>query len=245
MHRKFIVIEARKQSSMLVVRFQPGGAEALFRQPADALTNAVFPLGDVLDGGIVIAEGPGARGGWRAARASRRPKRWLMEHARPETAIDPLIEHLTARLRRPAGLRIADLCSETGYSTRHVLAKFREAVGVTPKQYARIRRFQQLLGHSRRARTVRSRVRRRSAAGAGLVGAGRGAAVLRPVAPRERVSRVRRDDAGGLCRGVSRARELSADRVTATSDFSNTSARRPRHTQPTKRGILTCLQSIG
>ena len=69
-----------------------------------------------------------------------------MEHARPETAIDPLIEHLTARLRRPAGLRIADLCSETGYSTRHVLAKFREAVGVTPKQYARIRRFQQLLG---------------------------------------------------------------------------------------------------
>lgn len=144
MQRKFIVIEARKQSSMLVVRFRPGGAEALFRQPADALSDGVFSLADVRGEASSslrdrILEATGAADRIAAAEV------WLMEHVTASTGVDPLIAYLTTRLSRPAGTRISDLCAETGYTTRHVLERFRCAVGVTPKQFARINRFKQLL----------------------------------------------------------------------------------------------------
>ena len=42
-------------------------------------------------------------------------------------------------------MRIADLVEETGFTGRHVLALFRRWIGVTPKQYARLARFQYLL----------------------------------------------------------------------------------------------------
>jgi AraC-like DNA-binding protein len=144
MHRRFIVIEAQLQSSMLVIRFQPGAAEALFRQPASALTVTVLGLGDVLGAAsaslrdrVLEASGAGAR----VAAAEG----WLMEQAGWGAPIDPLVAYVAERLRVPRGIRIRDLCAETGYTARHVLERFRASVGVTPKQYARIRRFKHLL----------------------------------------------------------------------------------------------------
>lgn len=150
MHRKFIVIESQANSSMMVIRFQPGGAEALFRQPASLLTDSVYSLGDILGAASAslrdrILEANGATARLAAGEA------WLMEQVGWGETVDPLITYLTGRLRNPAGLRIRDLCDETGYSARHVLERFRAAVGVTPKQYARIRRFGQLLSALARA----------------------------------------------------------------------------------------------
>lgn len=141
MHRRFIVIEAQQQSSMLVVRFQPGGAEAMFGHGAHALTDSVFSLGDVLDDAAAflrdrILEARGAPARIAAAEG------WLME--RTGRPVDPLIQYLAGRLGHP-GIRVADVCAETGYTARHVLDRFRQSVGVTPKQFARIQRFKRLL----------------------------------------------------------------------------------------------------
>ncbi len=57
-----------------------------------------------------------------------------------------MVDYLTTRLFAPAGIRIADVVEEVGYSQRHVLGLFRRWVGLPPKQYGRIRRFQQVLG---------------------------------------------------------------------------------------------------
>jgi AraC-like DNA-binding protein len=143
MHRKFIVIEARKQSSMLVVRFQPGGAEALLRQGVTELTDSVFALGDVIGTASIslrdrVLEADGAASRVTAAEG------WLMEQAGWGDPVDPLIGYLSSRLGSP-GVRVRDLSAESGYTSRHVLYRFRHAVGVTPKQYARIQRFKQLL----------------------------------------------------------------------------------------------------
>lgn len=144
MHRRFIVIEAQQQSSMLIVRFRPGGADRLLRQPAVALTDRVLPMIDVLGtaaGSLRdrVLEAKDAAARIAAAEA------WLAEQAGWGDQPDPLIDYLTGRLWNPGDARIGDLCAETGYSTRHVLDRFKAAVGVTPKQYARIRRFQILL----------------------------------------------------------------------------------------------------
>ena len=143
MHRKFIVIEAQPMSSMLVIRFQPGGAEALLSQRASDLTNTVFALTDILGTAsaslrdrVLEADGASAR----LASAER----WLMEQPGWGEPVDPLIAYLSDQLSNP-GRRIRDLCAETGYTTRHVLDRFKQTVGISPKQYARIQRFKHLL----------------------------------------------------------------------------------------------------
>lgn len=143
MHRKFIVIESQPNASMMVIRFQPGGAEALFRQRASELTDAVFSLPSVFGDASTslrdrILEATGAAARLAAA------EDWLREQAGWGEPLDPLIAYLAGQLSTP-GARVRDLCAETGYTTRHVLDRFKQSVGVTPKQYARIRRFQRLL----------------------------------------------------------------------------------------------------
>lgn len=143
MHRRFIVIESQANASMMVIRFLPGGAEALFRQPASALTDSVFSLGDVLGAAAAslrdrVLEAKGADARLAAGKA------WLMEQAGWGDRVDPMIGFLASQLNRP-GMRVRDVCTQTGYTTRHVLDLFKTAVGVTPKQYARIQRFKRLL----------------------------------------------------------------------------------------------------
>ena len=144
MQQRWIVIEAQQQSSMMVIRFRPGGALAFVRHDADALTGAVHPLEDVLSSAVAsslrdrVLAAPTKPGRFAAAEA------WLLEQAGGALQLNAAARHLAARLGRP-GLRVRDAVEETGFTERHVLNLFRRWIGVSPKRYARIARFQGLL----------------------------------------------------------------------------------------------------
>jgi AraC-like DNA-binding protein len=56
--------------------------------------------------------------------------------------IHPAVARALARRGSPwASFRVAEIQRATGYSPRHFIALFREAVGMTPKHYYRIKRF--------------------------------------------------------------------------------------------------------
>lgn len=57
--------------------------------------------------------------------------------------IDPLIAHALFRFDR--GVPVADVVADTGFSHRHLARTFAEAVGLTPKAYSRLRRFDRAL----------------------------------------------------------------------------------------------------
>jgi AraC-like DNA-binding protein len=141
--RRWIVIEAQPRASLLVVRFRPGGAHALMGHDAQTLTDAVFPLEDVL-GQLAaslrdrVLEAPTAASRLDAAIA------WLTERI-GRTEPHPAVRHLVHLLDRPLGLRVRDLADETGFTERHLRNLFRRFVGISPKRYARIRRFQAVL----------------------------------------------------------------------------------------------------
>ncbi len=66
---------------------------------------------------------------------------WLLEQAGTALPLNSAAAHLAPRLGRP-GLRVRDAVAETGFTERQVLSLFRRWIGVSPKQYARISRFQ-------------------------------------------------------------------------------------------------------
>ncbi|MDX1643972.1 MAG: AraC family transcriptional regulator [Thermoanaerobaculia bacterium] len=145
MRRDWIVIEAAPGSSMVVIRFKPAGAYPFLGFGVEDLTDTVDELDRVLDSAASslrdrVLEAP------TIAEKMVAVEEWLRERSRSRLEGQPVVEYLTGRLFAPAGIRIQDVVEEVGYSQRHVRGLFRRWVGVTPKQYGRIRRFQEVLG---------------------------------------------------------------------------------------------------
>jgi AraC-like DNA-binding protein len=144
MRREWIVIEATPGASMVVIRFRPGGAFPFLGFPVCGITDTVDELDAVLQSAASslrdrILSAPTIETKMSAVEA------WLHERARGREEANPVVEYLTGRLFAPAGIRISDVVREVGYSQRHLLSMFQRWVGISPKQYARVRRFQQVL----------------------------------------------------------------------------------------------------
>lgn len=144
MRRKWIVIEAGQGASMVVIRFRPGGAYPFLGFAVEGITDTVDQLESVLGSDTAslrerILAAPTVAGKMASVET------WLFERARGRLEVNPVIEYMAGRLFAPAGIRIGDVVDEIGYSQRHLLGLFRRWVGITPKQYGRIGRFQRTL----------------------------------------------------------------------------------------------------
>jgi AraC-like DNA-binding protein len=143
-------------------QLRPGAAEAFFGVPADELAGRHTPLDDLWGRDVV----------WMREQLLEAP----MLHQR----IDRLESILTARLsmrrdlhpavlsaleRLRAASSIRHIVHASGYSHRTLISIFRRSVGLTPKQYSRVLRFQRVLEMVAGARGVPSLVDVAMAAG--------------------------------------------------------------------------------
>jgi len=121
----------------------PGATAPLFGAPADELAGRHTPLLDL----------------W-GRRQSVEWRERLLEVAAPESQLELFENLLAARLPEVRGLHpavahalarfastsnVGEVVAETGYSHRRFVALFREAVGLRPKLYCRVLRFQYAL----------------------------------------------------------------------------------------------------
>jgi AraC-like DNA-binding protein len=129
------------------VAFRPGVAGAILGIPIAELTDRHIPI-DAL---------------WGARGNDLREQ--LLAAASPTRVFRVLEGELIARLERPllihpaiaqalavqssgwAHSRVADIQRDVGYSPKHFIALFRAAVGLTPKHYYRVKRFNTVLRH--------------------------------------------------------------------------------------------------
>ena len=121
------------------VDLTPAGALALFGD-VEPLYDAVVPVNVALGRqGVRLTERLAETPGW-AARL-RLLDEALGGDATP--ALAPEVEWLRRQLCASAGqARVEPLMDETGWSRRHVTARFRRQLGVSPKAYARMLRFE-------------------------------------------------------------------------------------------------------
>jgi methylphosphotriester-DNA--protein-cysteine methyltransferase len=145
-HSECFVIDTQEQQSVIGVHFKPGGARPFFAMPATEFHNTHVALADVW--------GPAAdrvRDQLRSASSTRARFR-ILEQA--------LLARLNSNVRHPAvefALRqlsstdsaqsVADVTARLGFSARHFIQLFSAEVGLTPKLFARVRRFQDVVRH--------------------------------------------------------------------------------------------------
>jgi len=129
------------------VRFRPGGAAPFLRLPADALTDRVVEVGDA--DARWIAPGDGDTPPDPVAAVATLERR-LLARLRAIAGLDRTVAHAVGRLFSPAPPTIDELGREIGWSRQHLARRFRTAVGVSPKQLARVARLQRAVDHLQR-----------------------------------------------------------------------------------------------
>jgi AraC-like DNA-binding protein len=141
------------------VDFQPGGAYPFFAPSANELQNAHIPL-DALWSARLVAE----LSERLAERHTMEERAHILERTLVHQLVRPLEHHGAVALAlrafsfppqrddEPQPVRIAQVAEAAGLSRRRLTRLFGEEVGLTPKEYARVRRFCHLLRriHERR-----------------------------------------------------------------------------------------------
>jgi len=151
---RFQVIDTSEQEYVAGVAFKPGGMVPFMRAPAHETSNADVPL-DAL---------------WGRRRSAR-----LRERLLESRTIDAQLDFLEAALQEmwtPPGLHpavsfalaafdraplnpsVAAVTRAVSLSAKRFIERFKTEIGVTPKRYCRIRRFQRAVGLASRGGEV-------------------------------------------------------------------------------------------
>lgn len=142
-HSQFFVIDTAEQDCVAGAHFRAGGAFPFFNLPLGELHNEHVSL-DVLWGGAAI-----------------RLRDRLLEEPTPEAKLRRFEQIMFEQICQPLGQHravnyalvrlgadaaaITDLSNEIGISTRRLVDVFRDQVGLTPKLFARVQRFQNVI----------------------------------------------------------------------------------------------------
>lgn len=144
-HTEYVVLDTASQSSMMGIHFKPGGAFPFFNFPATELRDETISL-EML---------------WGSSANELRDQ--LREVQTPETRFRILEQSLLAHIARPLMRHpavtfaleefqnatqtktVADVTGKIGLSPKRFISIFSQEVGLTPKLFCRIRRFQEAL----------------------------------------------------------------------------------------------------
>ncbi|MBK8424630.1 MAG: helix-turn-helix transcriptional regulator [Lewinellaceae bacterium] len=145
LRHEFITISAIPGSSMMVVRFREGMAHAALHLPLGLLKNQVLDADLLLNPAIsrlreqlLNAPSPEQKFAFTLA--------FLTERIRQRPDIHPGAAFSVQKiLENPAQVTVDELVRRTGWSHKHLIAVFDKYVGVSPKEFVRITRFQQVV----------------------------------------------------------------------------------------------------
>jgi len=154
MHNRYFVLDTAEQNDVIGIHFRPGGAYPFLAPPSDAFSNCHVDLEAV----------------WGLE--ARELRQRLLAAATPEARFALLEDTLLARLRRAPephaavlhALRCIDsaphlhtigrLTERLGLRPKRFIQLFTQQVGLTPKVYCRVQRFQRVIQNVQRQQRV-------------------------------------------------------------------------------------------
>ena len=153
MSTRYVVIDTAEQECVAGVCFRPGGTTPFFAIPACDLRDSGIPLE------FVWGRGRAARLREELLAASGAAKLDVLERAMAGAwragAFDPAIAFAAeAFAERPHAGGIPVVAGQIGLSPKRLVERFKAAIGLAPKRYCRILRFQRALQYAERGRQV-------------------------------------------------------------------------------------------
>lgn len=151
---EYFLIDTAQQAAVIGVHFHPGGAFPFFGPPAGELSGQHVAL-DALWGARAaelrerLIEAPTVREKFRILEET------LLARARRPLERHPAVAFALDRFERvPHAHSIASVAKRAGLSQRRFIARFRDEVGLAPKRYCRVVRFQEAIRQANNGRRV-------------------------------------------------------------------------------------------
>ena len=140
---EFFVIDTAEQAGVIGVHFKPGGAFPFFKLPAGELRNKYVALEtlwgrDAKDLRERLLEAPTPDAKFRVL------EQYLWKRVSKPLERHPAVGYALREFQGAAGARtVADVRGQIGLSARHFIQVFADEVGLTPKLFCRVQRFQE------------------------------------------------------------------------------------------------------
>jgi AraC-like DNA-binding protein len=151
---RFQIIDTSEQEYVAGVAFKPGGTVAFLREPAWNLSNRDTAMESLRGRHWTNRLRERLLESADAVAALEVLESTLREICRPP-GIHPAVGHaLAVFTRTPATASIAAVTSAVGLSAKRFIERFKADVGLTPKRFCRIRRFQRAVARAHAGRAV-------------------------------------------------------------------------------------------
>jgi AraC-like DNA-binding protein len=147
-HSEYSIIERTAQDELLGIHFNAGGAFPFVDFPFNELHGRSATLADLWG----AQESADLSCRLHEARTIGMKfqilERFLLQVAKQPLRHNPAVSFAMNEFRKDPGLTSsASMAERVGFSQRHFIQTFREEVGLTPKLFSRIQRFQQVIRH--------------------------------------------------------------------------------------------------
>lgn len=142
----FMIADTANMVTTLGIQFRPGGAFPFLPMPAAELDGECLPLDDVFGQAVRsfrdrLLESATPQENFAVA------EQWLLAQVSKPLRRHPAVEYATGQfLRDSLDQSLSAVLDRIGYSQRHFNQLFAEEVGLTPKRFLRVRRFQRVIG---------------------------------------------------------------------------------------------------
>ena len=138
-------IDTLQQERVVGIQFRPGGAFPFVRMPASEIENASVDLGDLWLGKAGEIRERLLAGSSVDSMLADLERRLLEQLVRP-LELHPAIAYALDQFRLSAHTgRVAAVTGQIGLSPRRFIELFHRQIGLTPKVFCRVRRFQHVL----------------------------------------------------------------------------------------------------
>lgn len=137
-----IFLDSHTRISTMGIVLKPGAMTALFKTPASELQAQVVPLGAVLKRDVAEMREQLAELSLHQEKFTL-IESFLLRLLNKEHQLHPAVDFAIAQIHQQNGLiSVSEVLNKIGYSRRWFSQIFRETVGIPPKQFSRIQRFQ-------------------------------------------------------------------------------------------------------
>jgi len=141
---RYIII-GPENAAMVGIRFRPGGAYPFFRFPISELSEAVTDL-DLIWGGLLSEIRDQLLESATPEERLLTLESFLLRQAKRSLEPDRAISYAVSCLQQsPQFLAIRDLANMIGITQKHLISQFERMVGLRPKSFARVCKFQQVV----------------------------------------------------------------------------------------------------
>ncbi|HMB63925.1 MAG TPA: AraC family transcriptional regulator [Eudoraea sp.] len=146
MQTEYLTISSGADSEMMVITFKPGASFPFIHTSLEPLRNKVVPAKQVLGNSVL---------GFRAELKTcaspddkiSRAESWLLSQLGDVSFSGEVIQHFVTQIKEvPAAINLKEISKKSGYSQKQFIHLFKKYVGLTPKQFHRIVRFNEILG---------------------------------------------------------------------------------------------------